>query len=80
MGSLAPHGVRPTAVCARAPPLGSTTCPGPSGRRSLLNIGADIDACRDAKTLAAVQEVLRVHMQAEGRLKKDLGRLPGRRQ
>ena len=36
-------------------------------------LGADIDACHDAKVLSAVQEVLRVHMQAEGRLKKDLG-------
>jgi hypothetical protein len=27
--------------------------------------------CTDAKALAAVHEVLRVHMQAEGRLKTD---------
>jgi len=32
----------------------------------------DMDSCTDARTLAAVQDVLRVHMQGEGRFKKDL--------
>lgn len=32
----------------------------------------DIDGCTDAVALAAVREVLRTHMQAEGRLKKEL--------
>ena len=32
----------------------------------------DIEGCTDAVALAAVHEVLRVHMQAEGRLKKEL--------
>ena len=35
-------------------------------------LGRDIDTCMNAKTLIAVQEVLRTHMQAEGRFKKDL--------
>jgi hypothetical protein len=35
-------------------------------------LGTDIDRCTDGNALAAVQEVLRIHMQAEGRLKKDL--------
>ena len=36
-------------------------------------LGKDIETCTDPKALSAVHEVLRVHMQAEGRLKKELG-------
>ena len=36
-------------------------------------LGKDTDTCTDPKALSAVHEVLRVHMQAEGRLKKELG-------
>ena len=35
-------------------------------------LGKDIEGCVDSMALTAVHEVLRVHMQAEGRLKKDL--------
>lgn len=35
-------------------------------------LGKDVETCTDVKALSAVHEVLRVHMQAEGRLKKDL--------
>lgn len=35
-------------------------------------LGADIAKCTDAKQLQAAATVLKVHMQAEGRLKKDL--------
>lgn len=35
-------------------------------------LGKDIETCTDVKALSAVHEVLRVHIQAEGRLKKEL--------
>ena len=35
-------------------------------------LGTDIETCSNVKALNAVQEVLRTHMQAEGRFKKDL--------
>ena len=37
-----------------------------------VELAADIDACKSAKTLSATHDVLRIHLQGEGRLKKDL--------